>query len=140
MRNSAGMCKGICSYKFLIQLLQLKSSVFEVHFSNAFWHRNKAFPKVSSQNEIVSLLVIFHLPYSNYRGVKVCFTRVVIKIKIFHSCHTRVVCVAPVSHLCRTRVALVSHSCGSCRIRVVNQTRSFCFGKFSLKRKCIKYT
>ena len=60
-------CKGICSYylvyNFLIQFLSLKSLVFVVHFLNAFWHRNKAFPKGSSQNEIVPLLVVFHLPH-----------------------------------------------------------------------------
>ena len=123
MRSSVGTYKGICSYKFLIQLLPLKSSVFVVHFSNAFWHGNEAFPKFSSQNEIVPLLVIFHLPYSNYRGIKICFTRVVIKIKMFHSCHTRVVCVALLSHSCHscsTCVALVSLVSGT---SVVNQTR-----------------
>ena len=30
-------------YNFLIYLLPLKSSVFVVHFSHAFWHRNEAF-------------------------------------------------------------------------------------------------
>ena len=105
MRNYAGTCKGICRYnlvyRFLIQLLPLKSSVFVVHFPNAFWQRNEAFPQVSSQNEIVPLLVIFHLPYSKYRGVKI----------YFHSCRTRVVrlaLVSLVSHSCRTRVW---HSC-----------------------------
>ena len=96
MRNYAGTCKDICSYNlvynFLIQLLPLKSSVFVVHFSNAFWHGNEAFPKVSSQNEIVPFLVIFHLPHSKYRGAKICFYCAVIKIKIFHSCGTRVMC------------------------------------------------
>ena len=94
MRNYAGTCKSICSYNlvhnFLIQLLPLKRSVFVVHFSNAFQHGNEAFPEVSFQNEIVSLLVIFHLPYSKYRSVKICF----------YSCRS-----------CRTRVALVQHSC-----------------------------
>ena len=92
MRNYAGTCKGICSYNlvynFLIQLLPLKSSVFVVHFSNAFWHGNEAFPKVSSQNEIVLLLVIFHLPYSKYRGVKICFLIVSLsKSKFFTLSH-----------------------------------------------------
>ena len=135
MRNYAGTCKGICSYNlvynFLIQLLPLKSSVFVVHFSNAFWHGNEAFPKVSFQNEIVPLLVIFHLPYSKYRGVKICF----------YSCRYQNQNFSLVSHSCRscnTRVALASHlccSCRQCRIRValmwlvsgthvVNQTRS----------------
>ena len=115
MRNYAGTCKGICSYnlvyKFLIWLLPLNSSVFVVHFSNAFWHMNKAFPKVSSQNEIVPLLVIFHLPYSKHRDVKICF----------YSCRYQNQNFSLVSHSCRlcsTRVALVSHSCYSCITRV----------------------
>ena len=94
-------------YNFLIHLLLLKSSVFEVHFSNAFWHGKEAFPKRSTSNEIVPLLVIFHLRYSKYRVWKHVFTGVVIKIKNFHSCRTRVVRVALVSHTSRTRVARV---------------------------------
>ena len=104
--------------------MPLKSSVFLVHFSNIFWHRNKTFPKGISWNEIVSLLVIFHLPYSKYRGVKFFFVPVVIKIKIFDSCHTRVVCVVLVFHSCRTGaarvtlVSLVSHSCLALVLRI----------------------
>ena len=60
MCNYAGTCNGICSYNlvhnFLINLLPLQSSVFVVHFSNAFWHGNKAFLKGSFQNELVPLL------------------------------------------------------------------------------------
>ena len=63
----ASTCSYNLVYNFLIYLLPLKSSVFVVHFSNAFWHGNEAFPKGSSQNEIVSLLVIFLFPYSKYR-------------------------------------------------------------------------
>ena len=48
--------------------------------------------------------LIFHLPYSSYRGVFFC-----VKIKVFHSCRTRVVCVALLSLSCRTRVAHVWH-------------------------------
>ena len=87
--------------------------------------------------EIVSLLVVLHLSYSKYEGVKYFFTRAAIKIKLFHSCHTRLVRVAFVSQSCRscsTRVALVSHSCLTyvasvafvslvSGTRVVNQTR-----------------
>ena len=146
MRNYAGTCKSSCSYNlvyiFLIQLLPLKSSVFVVHFSNAFWYWNKTFPKVSSQNEIVPLFVIFHLPYSKYRGMKICFylcryqnqkfslvshscdscsTRVALVSFMYHSCCTRVTHVALVLHLCCNRVApvsLVLHSCHSCCICV----------------------
>ena len=128
MRNYAGTCKGICSYNlvynFLIQLLPLKSSVFVVHFSNAFWHGNKAFPKVSSQNEIVPLLIVFHLSYSKYRGVKICFYSCRYQNQNFslvvyscRSCSTIVAVVSVVSHSCcqyRIRVAFVSHSCRSC--------------------------
>ena len=121
MHNYVVMCKGICSYNlvsnFLIQLLQLKSSVFVVHFSKAFQHGNEAFLKGSSSNKIVPFLAVFYFSYSKYRGVKNVFTRVAIKIKIFHWCCTHVICVALVSHLCcscSTRVALVLHSCRIC--------------------------
>ena len=50
----------------------------------------------------------FHLLYSQYRGVKIFFTRVFIKIKIFPLCRTRFVRVALVSHSRRTCVAVVS--------------------------------
>ena len=148
MRNSAEMCKGICCYNlvynFLIQLLPLKSSVFMVHFSNTFWYRKEAFPNGSTQNETVPLLVIFHLPYSKYRGVKICFYWFRYQNQNFSlsQCRTRFsVALVSVSHSCRTcvvRVALVSHSCHSCRThvafvslvslvsgaRISNQTRS----------------
>ena len=117
MRNYAGTCKRICSYNlvynFLIYLIPFKSSVFLVHFWNAFWHGKETFPKGSSSNEIVSLLVIFHLPYSKYRGVK---------MKIcFYLCRYQNQNFSLVSHpccLCGTRVVLVLHSCRSCRIRI----------------------
>ena len=64
--------------------LQLQSSVqrFDIAFViekfnfcgtllNAFWHGNEAFPKDSSSNEIVALLVVFHLACSKYKGVKI---------------------------------------------------------------------
>ena len=115
MRNYVGTCKVICSYSlvynFLIQLLPLKSSVFVVHFSNAFWYGNRTFPKVSSQNEIFPLLVIFYLPYSKYRGMKICFYSCCYQNQLVsHSCCTRA-----------TSVAFVSLVSGTC---VVNQTRS----------------
>ena len=126
MRRS---CNAICNYnlmyKFLIQLLPLKRLVFVVHFIDAFWHGNRVFSKGSSQNEIVPLLVVFHLPDSNYKGVNICFYSVVIKLKNFHSCRTRVALVSLVSHSCvqcRTRVAFVSlvlHQCCSCLVLVL---------------------
>ena len=131
MRNCVETCKGICSYNlvynFLLQLFPLKILVFVAHFLSAFWHRKETFPKCSSQNEIVPLLIVFHLPYSKYKDVKICFYSCCCKIKIFRSCRTRVVSVAFVSHLralvpysyrqCHTGVAfvlLVSHSLRSC--------------------------
>ena len=88
-------------YNFQLQLLPLQSPVFVVHFSNAFWHGQEAFIKVSSCNEIVALFVIFHLPYSKYRGVKFSL--------VSHSCRSRL-----------TGVTLVSLVSGTC---VVKQTR-----------------
>ena len=128
------------AYNFLIQLLRLQSLAFAVHFSNAFWHGSKAFPKGSSQNEIVSLFIIFHLPYRQYRGVKKCF----------HSCHYQNQNFSLLSHSCNscsTRFALVSfmsHSCFPCvapvklvllvsGTRVVKQTRSKEVSTFTLK-------
>ena len=133
MRNYAGTFKGICSYNlvynFLIQLLPLKSSVFVVHFSNAFWHGNKAFPKVSSQNEIVPLLVIFHLTYGKYSDVKICFFSFRYQNQNFslvsYSCRS----CALMQHSCRscgTRVALVLHQCCQCRTRVARIWHSCC--------------
>ena len=126
MGNYEGTCKEICSYNLvynlLIQLLPLKSSVFVVLFSNAFWHRNKASPKGSFQNGIVPLLVIFHLSYSNYRGTVMCFHSCRYQNQIFlllsHLCCSCSTCVALVPHSCcscLTRVALVLHLCHSCR-------------------------
>ena len=115
MRERRRTQKGICSYNivynFLIQLLSLKSVVFAVHFLKAFWHGNKAFPKGSSQSEIIPPVVVFHLPYSKYKGVKICF----------YSCCTRMVRVAFVLGLCGSgvaRVSLVSLVSHSCHIRV----------------------
>ena len=103
----------------LIYLLPLKSSVFVVHFSNALWYGNKAFLKGSSWNEIVPLLVIFHLPYIRYRGVKICFYTYSYQNRDFsllsYSCHP-----------CSTRVTLVSFMKHSCRIRVARVWRSYC--------------
>ena len=117
VRNYAGIYIVICSYNlmynFLIQLLPLQSSVFVLHFSNVFWHGNKVFPKGSSQNEIVPHFVIFHLPYSKYRSVEVCF----------HSCRYQNQNFSLVLHTCRScstrvarvaRVSVESHSYSSC--------------------------
>ena len=119
MQSYVGTCKGICSYNLvlscLIQLLPLQSSTFVVYFSNTFWHVNQVFPKGSAQNEIFPLLLIYHLPFRSYRGVKICF----------HSCHYQNHCFSFLScrscHTCVAHIALVSlvlHSCCSCLSRV----------------------
>ena len=124
MRNYAGSRKGICSYNlmqnFLVQLLRLKSSVFMVIFLNAFWYGNEVIPKGSSQNEVVPLLIVFHLPYSKHWGVKKLLLVSPLKSKIFtcvalvsNSCRsysTHVALISFVQHLCRTHVTLLSHS------------------------------
>ena len=65
MRNNAETCKDICGYNlvhnFFVYFLPLKSSLFVVHFSNAFQHGKEALLKHDSQTKIVPLLVIFHL-------------------------------------------------------------------------------
>ena len=104
-----------------MQLFPSKSLVFVVHFLNAFWHGKETVPKISSQNETVSFLIVFHFPYSKYKGVKICFYLCRYKIKIFHSCRTRVVRLAIVLYSyrqCSTRVALTSHLCQSCLTHV----------------------
>ena len=121
---------------FLIYLLPLKSSVFVVHFSNALWYGNKAFLKGSSWNEIVPLLVIFHLPYSRYRSVKIYFYTCSYQNRNFsllsyscRPCSTRVTLVSFMKHSCRsccTRVAFVSLVSGA---RIVLYVFSFDLGK-----------
>ena len=84
--------------------------------------------------EIVSSLVVFHLPYGKYKGVKMIlfvplsksnfFTSVAVVSFVQYSCCTRVVLVSLVTHSCcscLTRVSLVSLVSGT---RVANQTRS----------------
>ena len=127
--NVQGHCSYNLVYNFLMQLFPLKSLVFMVHLLNAFWHGKEIFPKSSSQNEIIPLLIVVHLPFSKYKVVKICFYSCRYKIKIFNSCRTRVVRVALVSHSCRqssTRVAFVSHSCRSYLALVFQYSKSTC--------------
>ena len=128
MHNYGGTCKSICCYNvvqnFLIQLFPLKSLVFVLHFVNAFGLGNEAFLKGTSWNEMVLLLVFFHLPYIKYKTVNICFYSRIYQNQNFllesHFCclcRTRVVLVFLVSHLCCTSVILVSlfsHSCCWC--------------------------
>ena len=102
-----------------------------------FWHGNEAFPKGSSLNEIVPLLLVFQLPHRKYSGVKTCFyscryqnfslvshschsfsTRAALVSFVWHSCRTFVVLVSLVPQVCCTCIAFVSfvsHSCRLCR-------------------------
>ena len=52
MRNYAETYKGICGYKLVYNIfvypLPLKTSVFVVDFSNAFWHGKEALAKHGS--------------------------------------------------------------------------------------------
>ena len=124
LRNYSVTCKSICSYynlvyNFLMQLFSLESLVFLVQFLNVFRHGKETFPKSSSQNEIVPLLIVFHLPYSKYKGVKICF----------YSCRYQNQNFSLVSHSCRqcsTCVTLVSLASHSCRIRVARAWHSCC--------------
>ena len=124
MLNYEGTCKGVCSYNlvynFLIQLLPLRSSVFVVHFSNAFWHGNKT-KKLPLKIKLFLFLQSFISYIANIITVwKYVSTGVIIKTKIFHLCHTCAVLVAFVSHLLNTRVthvSIVSLSCCSCCTR-----------------------
>ena len=84
--------------------------------------------------EIVSLLVVFHLPYSKYKGVKICFyscryqnqkffIRVALVSFVQHSGCTCVAFVLLVSLSCRIRVTSVAFVSLVSGTRVVNQTR-----------------
>ena len=111
----------------------IKSLVFVVHLLNAFWHGNETFPKGSSEREIVPLLSLFHLPYSKYKVVKICFylccyqnQNISLVLYSRRSCSTRIALVSHSCRLCLTRVALVLHSCHSCRTRVARVWDSCC--------------
>ena len=100
---------------FLLRLLLSQISIFVVHFSNTFWYGNETFPSGSSQNEILLLLIMLHLPLVPY---SCC------------SCRTHDARVSFVLRWCRTRVTLVSLWSGT---RVVKQTRSFLITRNSIK-------
>ena len=128
-RPRALTCSYNLVYTFLIYLLPLKSSVFVVHFSNAFWHRNEAFPKGSSWNEIVPLLIFFHFSYSKCKDIKICFYSCCYQNQFFslvsHSCRSCSARVPLASHLCCS-ASLMSHSCHSCCTLVARVWRSCC--------------
>ena len=55
MRNYVQTCKGFCGYNlmynFFVYFLSLTSSLFRVHFSNAFQHGKEALPKHDSKTK-----------------------------------------------------------------------------------------
>ena len=131
MRNYAGTCKVICSYNLVYNFLVLLFGITKFSFCCALFKRilayERVFPKGSSQNDIVPLLVIFHLPYNKYTGVKICFHLCRYQNNFFCSCptcvvgfNTRLVLALHLCCSCSSRVALVWLVSGS---RVVNQTK-----------------
>ena len=100
-------------------------SFWGARFKRIFGMETRHFQKVVlSWYEIVPLLVIFHLPYSKCKDVKICFYPCRYQNQNFtlvsHSCRTRVVPVALMSHLCRSRSTRVSLVPYSCRTRVAH--------------------
>ena len=133
--NVQGLLQQQSSVYVLTQLFLLKTSVFVLHFSNVFWHGIKSFPKDSSQNEIFPLLVIFHVPNSKHRGVKICFYSCRYQNQNFslvlhsrRSCSTRV---AFISHLCHIRLARIAFVLLLSATRIVNQTISAQYSSIS---------
>lgn len=124
-------CSFNLGYNFLIQLLPLQSSVFVVHFPNAFWHWNKAFPKGCSQNKSSPRNLSFTMWL--IQKCKNMFSFVSLtKSKFFTCivwCRLCSTCIELLLHSCRfcctcvARVAFVTLVPGSC-VCVVKQTRS----------------
>ena len=134
MRNYTGTRKGInVQLESSVYLLPLKSSVFVVQFLKHFGMGTRHFQESSqnqSQNQVVRLLVIFHLPCIKCMGVKICFyschyqnfslvshscrscrNRDALASFMYHSCHTCIALVSLVSHSCCTRFARVWRLC-----------------------------
>ena len=143
---------GICSYNlvynFTIQLIAYSYIAFAIKkfsFCGALFKRILGWERGISKRqfiEVVPLLVVFHLTFSKYKGVKMFllmtlskskfFTRVALVSFVQHSCRSWSTRVALVSHLCRScftriaSVALVLHLCHSCRTRVPSVWHSCC--------------
>ena len=106
-------CKGIYSYNlaysfwydFCHYKVQFLWCTYQTHFGAG-----------TSQKVVLRL----KSKIANIRVYKCVFTRVVIKIKTFHSCSTCFTLVSIVSHSCRTHVALMLLVSGT---RVVKWTR-----------------
>ena len=132
MRKYARTCKGInIQLQSIVWLFDVPFAIKKFSFCGE--RGNEAFPKGGSWNQILPLLVIFHLPFDKYRGVKICFYSFCYQNQNFspvlHSCRLCSTRVALVLHSCLARVTLlllVSHSCRSCRTRVARVWRSCC--------------
>ena len=139
MRNYTGTRKGInVQLQSSVYLFDISFAIKKFSFCGAIfksilaWERGIELPKGSSQNQVVRLLVIFHLPYIKCMGVKICFyschyqnqnfslvlhscrscrNRAALASFIQHSCHACVALVSLVSHSCCTRFARVWRSC-----------------------------
>ena len=83
---------------------------FQTHFGMGTRHFQKEVPRL----KLLLSLRSFTCHKANVGMWKYVFTRIVIKIKVFHSCRTRVFYVALLPHLRRafaSRVSPVSHLC-----------------------------
>ena len=109
-----------------VQLFDIAFAIKKFSFCGALFKRilvwKRDIPKGSSLYEIFPFLLVFHLPYSKYKGAKICF----------YPCRYQNQNCSLVSHLCRSSstlvasVALVLHSCHSSRSRVARVWHSCC--------------
>ena len=114
--------QGHLQLQSIIQPFDIAFAIKKFNFRGASFKRilawKDAFPNRSSQNDIPPFLILIHLPYSKYKGVKIYFYLCHYQNQKFSLvCRTRIVQVALLSHLrCSfsTRVTLVSHSCYKC--------------------------
>ena len=74
MRNYAGRCKGILQLQSRVQLFDIAFAIKKFSFCGALFRRILAWKRdISKRYEIVTFFVVFHLPYSKFKGVKICF-------------------------------------------------------------------
>ena len=117
IKNEAALlCVTVCkcarastwSYNLVYNVFGISFAIKSFSFCGAFFKRILVWERGFFRRQF---LVIIHLPYSKYRGVKICF----------YLCRYQNQNFSLVSHLCRscsTCVSLVLHSCCSCRTRV----------------------
>ena len=108
--------------QFSVQLFDVAFSIKKFSFCGAFFKHILAWKRDISKKWFLEwncsspYSLVFHLPYSEYKDVKMFLLMLLSKSKIF----THVALVSLVKHLCHyccTRVALmslISHSCCSC--------------------------